>query len=189
MIKKILVLVVIILCYTESKAQQFNLGAKTGVNFVILNNDNSTKNISGFNYHLGAVGLLAITEKFSIQPELLYSTQHYSYETLRYHLDYINLPVLADYKVVKGLSLQAGPQFGFNINKKLKDKGGDDTPGFEGKLNNAETLSIGAGFGLQYKLPNNIFFQTRYTLGLTDIYDNSNAKFGILSLSVGYFIF
>lgn len=187
--KKILLFLFVLVCFAQSNAQSFNLGAKTGVNFVVLNNDNSSNYINIFNYHLGAVGRFGITEKLSLQPELLYSTQRYSFESLRYYIDYINLPVMADYKVVQGLSLQAGPQFGFNVKKRVKMKEGDDTAGIDRNMENVKALSIGAGFGAQYKLPINLFFQARYTFGFTDVYDDTKLKNGVLSLSVGYFIF
>ncbi len=104
-------------------------------------------------------------------------------------MDYINLPILADYKVVRGLSLQGGPQFGFNVKKRVNMKAGDDTAGMDRNLENVEALNIGLGFGAQYKLPINLFFQARYTFGLTRIYDDSNLKNGVFSLSVGYFVF
>ncbi len=188
MIKNILFILAIVF-FAQSNAQSLNLGGKTGVNFVVLNTDNSRNYVNIFNYHIGAVGRVRITEKFSVQPELLYSTQRYSYETLRYYMDYINLPILADYKVVRGLSLQGGPQFGFNVKKRVKMKAGDDTAGMDRNLENVEALNIGLGFGAQYKLPINLFFQARYTFGLTRIYDDSNLKNGVFSLSVGYFVF
>lgn len=189
MTKSLFLLSFVMLCFTEGTAQTFNLGAKAGANFVVVNGDNSRNNFNLFNYHLGAVGRLGITEKFAFQPELLYSTQHYSYESLRYYMDYITVPIMADYKVVGGLSLQAGPQFAMNVKNQLKMKAGDDYPGMDRKLDNAKSLGIGIGLGMQYKLPINLFFQARYTFGLTDIYDNSNLKMGVFSLSVGYFIF
>lgn len=189
MSKKILLFVIVVLCFASSKAQTFNLGAKAGVNFVVLTGDASDNHINKFNYHMGGVGRIGISEKFALQPELLYSTQRYSFDSYRFYMDYINLPIMADVGIAKGLSLQAGPQFGFNIKNRMKLSAGDDYPGMDEKLENAKSVVVGAGVGAQYQLPINLFFQARYTFGITDIYDDGNLKQGMLSLSVGYFLF
>lgn len=189
MVKKILLFTLVVLCFTKSKAQSFELGAKAGVNFVVFTGDASDNHINLFNYHIGAVGRIAINEKFALQPELLYSTQRYSYEAYRFYMDYINLPIMADLGIAKGLNLQAGLQFGFNVKNRVKLRAGDDYPGIDEKLENAKSVSVGAGIGVQYQLPINLFFQARFTFGITDIYDDANLKQGVLSLSVGYFIF
>lgn len=181
--------VIVVLCFTKSKAQSFDLGAKTGVNFVVLTGDASDNHINKFNYHIGGVARIGINEKFALQPELLYSTQRYSYEAYRFYIDYINLPIMADLGVGKSLSLQAGPQIGFNVKNRMKLKAGDDYPGMDEKMENVKSVSVGAGVGVQYQLPINLFFQARYTIGITDIFDDGNLKQGVLSLSVGYFLF
>jgi hypothetical protein len=95
----------------------------------------------------------------AIQPELLYSAQGATADgggnesTTR--LDYINLPIMLDVTIADGLSLQGGPQFGFNIGSETEFEGG----GISGTSDiDAETLDIGAGIGAQYKLESGLFF-------------------------------
>ena len=62
-------------------------------------------------FYIGGLVDFAVSEKFHVQPELLYSMEG-SGETEE-NLDFIRIPVLAKYYVADSFSLQAGPQFGF----------------------------------------------------------------------------
>jgi hypothetical protein len=65
---------------------------------------------------------IPLAKNFSIQPELLYAQQgtkiSLSYEVTNSHyksnldLNYLNIPVMLKYYVLKGLTVQAGPQIG-----------------------------------------------------------------------------
>ena len=170
---------------------EISLGAKAGVNFSSLNGDNTDGLDGRTSFHLGAVVHIPITEKFAFQPELLYSAQGASRDgsfdgeeffdsETTFRLDYITLPLLADYLVLDGLSIQAGPQIGININSEVEFNG--ETADLE----NTNTLDLSLAAGLQYVLNQGIFFQGRYTLGLSEISEDGDAKNGVLSISVGY---
>jgi len=102
----------------------------------------------------------------------------------RVKIDYINVPVLLDYTVYPGLSLQAGPQIAFNVSSKSEFDGQE----FDLK-DQTKGTSISALLGAQYKLPLGIFFQARYALGLSNIPkdDDFEAKNAVFSISAGYF--
>ena len=51
---------------------------------------------------------IPIANRFSFQPELLYSGQGSSV-----NLNYLNIPLMAKYNLTKEFSLEAGPQIGF----------------------------------------------------------------------------
>ncbi|MFT5249982.1 MAG: hypothetical protein ACI93P_001717, partial [bacterium] len=92
-------------------------------------------------------------------------------------LNYINVPIMAEYKIIDGLTAQAGPQFGINVT--AKDDDGND-------INDIKTLDIGVGFGAQYELDFGLFFQARYVLGLNKIFDvdgGGDFKNRVISLS------
>lgn len=110
-----------------SKAQTVEFGAKAGVNFSRINGDNTGDLERKTNFHLGLVTEIPLGVKFALQPEILYSSQGakvdytenvdgftYSYK-FKLNLDYINVPLLAEYSITQGLSLQAGPQIGYLI--------------------------------------------------------------------------
>lgn len=185
--KKILLIgVITILGITEVIAQDFKFGAKAGVNFSTFVGDDSDGSETRTAFHLGVVGNYKISEKFAVQPELLYSAQGAEGNddgiSLTYKLDYINIPILADYTIAPGLSLQAGPQLGFLANEEV------ESANVSVELDEAEAFDFAAAFGAQYKLKDlDLFFQFRYTLGLTDVLQDVNATNSTLSLSIGYF--
>ncbi|MCL6294386.1 porin family protein [Jejuia spongiicola] len=126
---------------------------------------------------------IKISEKFSFQPELLYSGQGYDTGIStegNIALNYLNIPLIGKYYVTKRLSLEAGPQIGFLLSTKGGTKDYKDL---------FKTTDFGVNFGLGYKLDNGLNFGARYVLGLSNINDVGSLKNknGVLQLSVGYF--
>src|SRR5690606_22749994 len=115
-----------IMSITATKAQEVRLGAKAGVNFSNFGGDVEDSDMrTGF--HIGGLVEIPFNERFSIQPEVLYTAQGaefnesgsiggvpYNYN-LTTKLDYIQLPVMAKVYVVEGLALEAGPQVAFLV--------------------------------------------------------------------------
>lgn len=166
-------------------AQDISFGAKAGANFASISGD-LTDNIDGrTSFNVGAVASIGISKKFSIQPELVYSAQggtaSIEGQDFTIKLDYINVPVLADFNIVKGLSIQAGPQIGFNITSEV------DTDGGESSEIETESIEFSLAAGAQYRLDQGLFFQARYGLGITDTSDILTRKNNVFSLSIGYF--
>lgn len=205
-IMKKLVFVVALFSFAIAQAQDVNFGAKAGVNFASLGGDD-TEGLDGkTGFHLGLVAEFPLAENFAFQPELLYSSQGakgeesesymgYTYSakaTLK--LDYINLPLLAKYTVTPGFSIHAGPQLGFLINSEADyevtmdgqtesetEDLKDDTKGFD--------FALAAGVG--YQLEMGVFFNARYNVGLSNIWDvegedDYSQQNNVFQLSVGY---
>lgn len=178
--KTILTAIVLVLLSFSAKAQYF--GIKGGLNFSNLNVDNvSDKNMRS-GYHFGAYANLPITQGFSIQPEVLYSTKgnkaNYKFgpisEDVTTKLNYIDVPILAVIRLGDMAQLEVGPYFGLLVNSKLKYEGA-----FEGSddLDNDafKTLDYGIAAGFAVNLS---FLQigARYNYGLQEIQDSNSAK-------------
>jgi len=176
----------------SANAQKIEFGIKAGVNFASLSGDGGDGFDGRTSFHIGGILNYEISEKFAIQPELLYSAQGATFDDIfddnfvdegddaTFRLDYINIPVLADYTFAEGFSAQLGPQFGFNVNSEVEFNGDtEDADGFE-------TFDIGIAGGFQYILEQGVFFQARYALGLKDIAQDADSKNSVLALSVGY---
>ena len=105
-------------------AQEVKFGAKAGVNFANLSGDDADDLDSRTSFHIGGVVNIGISEKFAVQPELVYSSQgakgNFEGVDVDYNFDYINVPVLAKFTVAEGFSIEAGPQVGFLMSAKLK---------------------------------------------------------------------
>jgi hypothetical protein len=182
--KVLLVAAFAVLGLSNVNAQEIQFGAKGGLNFASISGDNTggTGTVTAFN--VGLVAEIPINEKFSFQPELMYSGQGYSFDDDTVALNYLNIPLIGKYYVTKGLSLEAGPQIGFLLSAKSEDIDVKDL---------FNTVDFGVNFGVGYKLDNGLNFGARYNLGLADINDidgfNDKNKNGVFQLSVGYFFF
>jgi hypothetical protein len=188
--KIILFTAIAMFAFTTTNAQGISFGAKAGLNLASVTGDGSDGVDGRTAFHVGAVVNIEFSELFALQPEVLYSAQGFSQNvdlgdlgmiesTLK--LDYIIVPVLADITIIEGLSLQGGPQFGFNITSEL-EAGGET-----GDVDGVETVDIAAAIGAQFKLPLGLFFQARYVAGLTEIVDGGDFKNSNISVSVGWF--
>lgn len=122
-------------------------------------------------FYLGGLVDFTVSEKFHVQPELLYSMEGAKDAAL----NFIRIPVMAKYYVMEGLNLQAGPQFGFVA-------GGDDIK------DNVKSLDYGLGIGAAYELESGLFFDARYNLGMANIsdIDGVDAKTTSFQVGLGY---
>jgi len=189
---------------TINAQAEFRLGAKAGVNFAKLTGD-AVEDVDGrTGFHLGGVVEIPFAERWSVQPEILYSQQGaqskeeeggIEFED-KLILDYINIPVMAKFYLTDALSLEAGPQFGFNAkaeNEFTVEGDGVDVEETDDISDDVNGFDLGAGIGAAYRLPMGIFFQARYVLGLSNIPEGSDEDGidddltnSVLSLSVGY---
>ncbi|MDB2463024.1 PorT family protein [Algibacter sp.] len=171
--------------FSNVNAQDIHFGAKLGINFSSIYGDNAEdlETITSI-VNFGIVAEMPINEKFSFQPELMYSIQGYSIGEDIVALNYLNLPLLGKYYITKGLSLEAGPQIGFLLS--AKDEGTDVKDNFK-------TIDLGANLGLAYKLNNGLNFGARYNLGLSNINNIDGVpdsyKNGVFQITVGYQFF
>lgn len=161
----------------DAKAQIAKFGVKAGLNYANLNgSDLKTTPIAS--YHGGFLVNLKVTEGFSLQPEVIYTTQGASYKNLtqevKAQLGYVALPIIAKIGLSESLSIELGPQFAWLASKNVD---------FATDVN---TLDFSAAGGLGLKLTDNIFLQGRYVLGLTELSKDANVKNAVGQLSVGY---
>lgn len=165
-------------------AQEIQFGVKGGLNFASISGDNTGGIGSVTSFNFGLVTEIPISEKFSFQPELMYSGQGYGIDHNTVELNYLNLPLMGKYYVSKGLSLEAGPQIGYLLSAK------DDNMDLKDSFN---TVDFGVNLGVGYKLDNGLNFGARYNIGLSDINNvegfTDKNKNGTLQVSVGYFFF
>lgn len=175
--KKCLTLLALVLVgSTYSFAQGFHLGVKGGANIFKVDGK-SFKEEFKFGYNLGAFAEINFTDKFGIQPELLWNQTNYrtgnrfndlypeGTNDVKGKLNYISIPVLLSYRPVKLISLQAGPQFGILLNqdKNLFQNGKEAFKKGDFSLLGGVQLNIGS-----------LKVGGRYVVGLTNINDIDN---------------
>ena len=122
--KKVLFVFLTIVSLNTLKVQGQHFGFKGGLNLSNL----SYKDVDATDYkvgfHAGILNHIHVSPHFAIQPEVVYSRQgginQIRNSEHRFNLDYINVPVLAQYMFGKGYRLEAGPQVGFLVNAREK---------------------------------------------------------------------
>jgi len=204
--KKLLLSIISVTLMFQSYAQkgEIQLGAKAGLNFATLTGDlDDAKGRTSF--HLGGIAEIPMTDKLSIQPELLFSSQGATFDSDALSLNYINVPILAKYYVTEELSLEVGPYVGYllSANIKYETEGDDLNPNTSGERSSTKasekedvkddikSLDFGLNVGLGYKMPSGLNFAARYVLGLANAsdFENSSQEFknGVFQISIGYF--
>src|SRR5688572_1815226 len=121
--KTFFTLSLIAFCAFGALAQGISGGLKAGLNLA-----NQQVSISGFSgsadprasIHAGFYLKLGITEKFAIQPELLYRGLGIKSGDNVATTHYLSIPIMLRYNVASILNLHAGPQFGMLLSAKQK---------------------------------------------------------------------
>ncbi|WP_309614114.1 porin family protein [Flavobacterium sp.] len=166
--KKIILTIAVVMAATFANAQdkkesvttkEIVFGVKGG-----YANTNFAGDIDNFdaasNFYIGGLVDFHISEKFHVQPELLYSMEGADNDEA--NLDFIRIPVMAKFFVGEGFNLQAGPELAFVA-------GG-------GAIKDAlKSMDFGLGFGAGYELSSGLMFDARYNLGLSDLNDDTTA--------------
>ncbi|HLF53509.1 porin family protein [Flavobacterium sp.] len=177
--KKSILLVVAIFTFGFANAQYKNFGLKGGLNVCDLSNSEASALIG---FHVGGFAEFMVMEKFTLQPELLFSTQGAKYDNLNFNLIYINLPVMGKYYVIDDFSIEAGPQIGLLVSAKEEDSD---------VIDSMNEIDICLNLGLGYNLNENMMLQLRYNLGLSEIEKRlpsgiDGSKNRVMQLSFGY---
>ncbi len=203
--KKIIFLFVTVFAFTLLNAQDISFGLKAGPNFADLNisdSDDDDEFETRTAFHVGGLVEFSFSDKFSVQPELLFSSVGAKYEEsegevsmkLQIIENYLSVPIMLKFYPIEGLSLQAGPQIGFLLSAKgkmeISGTSSDDITEEEDIKDEFESIDFGVGFGLGYKMDMGLFFDARYVLGMInvakEIDDDEYVKNNVIQLSIGY---
>lgn len=193
-----------------AQTQKVKLGVKAGLNVSSLAFDESELNSSNkTGFTAGLMVEIPLLKNFSFQPEVLYSQQgtknsfsdsdvtNSNYKST-IELNYLNIPVMLKYYVIKGLSLQAGPQIGILLkaNNKYQDNflGYENQESFDLKDYSAG-IDTSVNFGLGYQFKDKFYTDLRYNIsylnvfkdGDTNHFINSDMKNRVFQVTIGYF--
>jgi len=178
------------------------VGIKGGLNASSLfyNTDGASNKKERIGFHAGLFAQIPAGEFFAIQPELLYMTKGASadYNVLgfngngSFNLNYIELPVLATFKLGQAVELQAGPYVGYLLNSNLSSSGDLGTGSTAINRDNFNKIDYGLAGGINVYF-GKAFVGARYEQGLRNIANSGaantllgNAKNGVGLISVGF---
>ncbi len=153
---------------------QVSFGAKAGANISTLTGDAEGAK-SKFGFNVGAIAEISISEKFAVQPELVYSAQGAKFEEdgeeASLKNNYLNIPILAKLKTNSGFYAVTGPQIGILLSAKAK------AMGVEIDFKDAyKKTDFSWAFGAGYMVTPNIGIDARYNLGLGNISDDEETE-------------
>lgn len=149
-----------------------------------MSSDNFADTSLRTGFHLGLLAEVPLSTRFSIQPEVLYSTQGTEADqitlggsptTAEYRLDYIQVPVLAKIYITEFLSVEAGPSFNFLVKEEI---GGRDT-------DFGSSFEFGGALGASYKIKGGFFGNARYIYGFTDALDTFSTTYNNSGFQLG----
>lgn len=107
-----------------------------------------------------------------IQPEVQYSQEGFSTDFGDAKLDYLTVPILAKVYVVKLLSFETGPQFGFLVN--------------DNDLTDPNSFIPSWAFGTSLNLPLGLSINARYISALDDSFDGISGKNQVFQVGAAF---
>ncbi len=158
-------------------------GIKGGVNLSNLIIDEPHDRHTRFGFHVGVYGQLFANEGFAIQPEINYSTKGNEVtsnfgiidQETKFNLHYIDVPILAVFKLGDAVEIHAGPYWAYLVGANI-DADGDLGDTFqELDRDNFEKWDYGLVGGIGFNF-NNVQLGARYNYGLNDIARSPGAK-------------
>jgi opacity protein-like surface antigen len=184
--KKVILTAAAVFAFGFANAQDVKFGVKGGLNVATLTGDIDDVS-SKVGFHIGGFAEIKVSDKFAVQPELLFSTQGAKSDgDGKLNLSYINIPVMAKFYVADAFSLEAGPQIGFLTTAKAD--GGSVEVDIKDEM---KSVDFGLNFGAGYDFTENLSAGLRYNLGLSNTFkteagEDFKAKNSVFSLSLGY---
>ena len=173
----------------QNEVGQFSVMPKAGINISSLTKDDDAKAkvgfVGGLEFAYGAA------ENFEVTAGVLYSMQGAKVKNsdVKCNMDYVNIPILAQYYVTKGLAVKAGVQVGFCTKAKFKGDGFDldvkDFYSLAGVDSDKKTVDFSIPVGLSYEYAN-VVLDARYNFGITKAFKNYDDKNSVIQITLGY---
>lgn len=152
---------------TTGFAQSFKFGPKAGINISNYTGGN-IESSALVGAHLGGLLSFGIGQNFSIQPEVLFSTQGAKIEDAGtkkdYKINYVSLPVMLKLRSNSGFYVEAGPQVAFRASENIPDQTID---------NFSKNMDLALGAGIGYQAGFGLGIGARYVAGLSKVGDFS----------------
>ena len=178
--KKFILMAAMVFASVASFAQQpvgtFSIQPKVGISIAELTDNSGDARIGVL---AGAEAMYQATDIFGISVGAIYQQQGIKSDNATLKLDYVNVPILANVYVVKGLAVKLGIQPGFLVaanEDNIKD--------------NMNTVDFSIPVGISYDFDCGLVLDARYNCGITNVYkdsyyNNSNTN-DVFSFTVGY---
>lgn len=198
--KKIMMIAAMMVAVISASAQnevgQLTLQPKVGINISNITGDILYDKKAKVGLVAGVEAEYGIAENFGLAFGVLYSMEGAKAKAgkaatqggeiglalvdANYNLDYINIPILAQYYPIKGLAIKAGIQPAFNVRHKVS------ADGQKQNLDGIKSFNFSIPVGLSYEYASFVL-DARYNIGLTKLVkDTDQGRNSTFSITVGY---
>jgi len=211
--KKLMMIAAMMIAAISANAQnevgQITLKPTVGLNIASITKFDNSKVRAGV--IAGVEAEYGVAENFGVTAGLFYSMQgvkqeynlrgsedgvrYTSNDKATYKLDFINIPILAQYYVIPGLAIKAGIQPGFCVSKKFSYEGSGTIDGVT-VISESEKGKIGSDEGVktfQFAIPVGISYEyqsfvldARYNIYATKAIKEFNGRHSVFSFTLGY---
>ena len=161
----------------QNEVGTITLQPKVGLNMASLTDCDDSKTRMGI--VAGVEAAYNMSESIALSAGVNYSMQGVKIDgggDPTYKMDYINIPVLANYYVIPGLAIKAGVQPGFLVSAKCDD---DDIK------DNCKSFDLSIPVGVSYEYQNFVL-DARYNFGMTKVFEDGDSKNSVISITLGY---
>lgn len=217
--KKLLLIAAVAVLGVSANAQEFRFGPKAGFAMSTIKLDDKQDDLGArkmdpkYTFYVGGMAEYKFNDKFALQGEVLYSPLGakekidgvnagglFVGEQTKITFGTLLIPVSAKYFITEGFSVAAGLNVGIILTAKQKTVLGSDLLGLEVEAEDSDykdgdikkavkTLNLAPFLGVEYALENGLFFDARYSLGISNLSnDNSGGsiKNSFAQVGVGF---
>lgn len=192
--KKIMMIAAMMVAVLSANAQnevgQVTLQPKVGINIANMTGDTWVDKKAKVGLVAGVEAEYGISENFGLAFGALYSMEGCKLKTtgmdksLSVNLDYINIPILAQFYAAKGFAIKAGIQPAFNVRHKASYDGESADLKDAGIETKSFNFSIPVGLSYEYQ---SFVLDARYNIGVTKLFkDADQGRNSTFSITLGY---
>ena len=199
--KKIMVVATALLLSVCANAQNavggWSLQPKVGINIATMTNDDDAKTriglVAGAELEFQASSLLSISAGALYSQQGADAKEQGMKGTIK--MDYVNIPVMANFHVADGLAFKVGIQPGFLVNDKVKvstngvsaEVGLKEVYKAAGVDADISSLDFAIPLGISYEF-SNVVLDARYNLSLTKAISayGESTKHSVFQITLGY---
>lgn len=170
--------------FAQNAVGSFSLQPKAGISIADMTDTHGTTSRIGFVG--GLEGEYQASDIFSLSLGVNYSQEGFKMKNSdnKIKLDYINVPILANVYLTKGLAVKVGVQPGFNVGNSVTVDG-NTMSSSKKDYDGIKSVALSIPVGLSYEI-SNVVLDARYNWGVTKAFDGLDSKNSVFQVTIGY---
>ena len=179
--------------FAQNEVGQITLKPTVGMNIATVTKQTDSKVRVGM--MAGVEGEYGVAENFGLTAGLFYSMQGVKFTnkidgvdlTETDKVDFLNIPIMANYYVIPGLAVKAGVQPGFKVSGKrsIDAKEGSSKANLTEDLEGIKSFQFAIPLGASYEYKSFVL-DARYNLYLTKAAKEAEGRHSVFTISLGY---